>query len=337
MPLPHATIMRTPAPQTVDPRPALRQGASVATVRATTVALVQSEPVFADLSASLDKALAAIEDAATQGARLIVFGESWLAGYPFWVDAPRASVWDDPEVKAAYAQLRAQSPTIDGPEVGRLRALAKARGVAVTMGMHERVDSGPGNGTLYNALVTIDSSGAVAVHHRKLVPTHGERLVWGPGDAHGLHAADTVAGRVGGLICWEHWMPLARQAMHDSGEQLHVAQWPTVHDKHALVSRHYALEGRCFVLAVGSLLRWSALPSALRPKGVDLQAFVVRGGSCIAAPDGSWVTEPVYEAEKTILAELDLTSIDRESMALDVSGHYSRPDVLQLRVVRDRR
>jgi len=309
----------------------------MAPVRTTTVALVQAEPVFADLSSSLDKALSAVEDAAAEGAQLIAFGESWLAGYPFWVDLPRASAWDDPDVKAAFAELRAQSPTIDGPEVGRLCELAKARGVAVTIGMHERVDSGPGNGTLYNALVTIDATGAIVVHHRKLVPTHGERLVWGPGDGQGLHSADTVAGRVGGLICWEHWMPLARQAMHDSGEQIHVAQWPTVHEKHAMASRHYALEGRCFVLAVGSLLRWAALPATLRPDGVDPQAFAVRGGSCIAAPDGTWVVQPVYEAEKTILAELDLASIDRESMALDVSGHYSRPDVLRLQVVRERR
>jgi len=304
----------------------------------TKVALVQAEPAFLDAKASVDKAVVCVQEAAKRGAQLVAFGETWLPGYPFWIDvAPNAASWGDPEIKALYAHMRSQSPTIDGPEVTRLREIAADLGVAIVMGMQERVDHGPGRGTLYNALLTIADSGSLVVHHRKLVPTYGEKLVWGPGDADGLHAAETAAGRVGGLICWEHWMPLARQAMHDSGEQIHVAQWPTVSDPHQLASRHYAFEGRCFVLAVGSLLRMSALPEALRPEGADPEALALRGGSAIAAPDGTWLVEPVFDEERTIVAELDLSQIDRESMTLDVTGHYSRPDVLQLEVVRGRR
>ena len=304
----------------------------------TKVALVQAEPAFMDASASVDKAVQLVQDAAKQGARLMAFGETWLPGYPFWVDvSPKAALWGDPQIKELYAHMRAQSPTIDGPEIARLREVAGDFEVGIVMGVQERVDRGPGSGTLYNALVTIDGDGSIAVHHRKLVPTFGERLVWGPGDGDGLHAADTVAGRVGGLICWEHWMPLARQALHDSGEQIHVAQWPTVHDAHQLASRHYAFEGRCFVLAVGSLLRMSALPEALWPEGADGNDLALRGGSAVAAPDGTWLVEPVFDEERTIVVDLDLAQIDRESITLDVSGHYSRPDVLRLEVVRSRR
>ncbi len=303
----------------------------------TKVALVQAEPTLLDLDRSLETALNRIENAARQGAKFIAFGESWLPGYPFWIDVtPSAAAWDKPEIKAVHALLRSQSPTIDGPHVARLREAAADLGVAITMGMHERVDRGPGNGTLYNALITIDETGTLAVHHRKLVPTHGERLHWGPGDAQGLHSVDTVAGRVGGLICWEHWMPMARQALHDSGEQIHVAQWPTVNDRHRLASRHYAFEGRCFVLAVGSLLRAGALPKDLQPEGLDPDDWALRGGSCIAAPNGTWLVEPVFDREELIVAELDLTMIDRESMALDVSGHYGRRDVFRFDVVRER-
>ena len=131
------------------------------------------------------------------------------------------------------------------------------------MGVSERVDSGPGNGTLYNSLLTFDADGRLVNHHRKLVPTFTERLVWGQGGAEGLRSVDTAIGRIGGLVCWEHWMPLARQTLHVSGEWIHVAVWPTVHDMHQVASRHYAFEGRCFVLAAGQLMATSELPDDL--------------------------------------------------------------------------
>jgi predicted amidohydrolase len=202
------------------------------------------------------------------------------------------------------------------------------------MGVNERVDAGPGHGTLYNALLVFDADGRLLVHHRKLVPTHTERLVWGPGDAHGLRVAATAVGRVGGLVCWEHWMPLARQALHEQDELLHVAQWPTVKPMAQVASSHYAFEGRCFVLAVGGLLYRDALPPALADElvGVPEDGLLLRGGSAIAGPDGAWIAQPVFDREEVVVAELDPRRRDEEAMALDVTGHYARPDLLSLTV-----
>src|SRR5713226_1661230 len=204
--------------------------------------------------------------------------------------------------------------------------------IAIVIGASERVDAGPGNGTLYNSLLTISEDGQLRNHHRKLVPTYTERLVWGNGDGRGLEAVSTSAGRIGGLICWEHWMPLARMAMHNSGEHIHVAVWPTVHELHQLASRHYAFEGRCFVLAVGLMMPAEDLPRELRD-GVTLQPgegqWIERGGSAVIGPDSRYVLEPVFDREELLVSDLDLTEIDRELMTFDVSGHYARPDLFR--------
>ena len=176
---------------------------------------------------------------------------------------------------------------------------------------------------------TFSQEGELVTHHRKLMPTYTERIIWGQGDGSGLQApplsANLDSPRVGGLICWEHWMPLARMAMHQTGEAVHVAVWPTANEKAQLASRHYALEGRCFVLAAGLMMRTADLPAGL-PHQVQGE-WVERGGSAIIAPDGSYLVEPVYDREELLLANLDLAMIDRETMSLDVTGHYARPDV----------
>lgn len=147
--------------------------------------------------------------------------------------------------------------------------MARTNGVTLVMGVSERVTAGPGQGTLYNSILSYGPDGALLNHHRKLMPTYTERMVWGAGDAEGLRSVAMpvggVSARVGSLVCWEHWMPLARQALHESGEDIHVALWPTVHEMHQVASRQYAFEGRCFVLAAGSLMRASKLPSELEP------------------------------------------------------------------------
>src|SRR6266436_6353973 len=276
------------------------------------VAIVQAAPVFMNLEASLARAIAYIGEAAKKGAQLVVFGETWLPGYPAWLDyCPGAALWDHEPTKEVFGELRRNSLSIPGRE-------------------------GPGNGTLYNTLLTFGSDGVLLSHHRKLIPTYTERIVWGQGDGGGLKAVNTSVGRIGGLICWEHWMPLARQVLHDSGEHIHIAVWPTVHEMHQIASRHYAFEGRCFVLAAGLLMRARDLPAQL-PIASELSdkpdQLLLRGGSAITGPDGRYVVEPLFDEERIIFAELDLKAIDKERMTLDVTGHYRRPDLFDLRII----
>jgi predicted amidohydrolase len=254
-----------------------------------------------------------------------------------WLDVCRdAGLWDHAAVKTIHARMAANAVAIPGQAAESLGAIAREAGVVLIIGVVERVDSGPGRGTLYNAILTFGSDGRLLNHHRKLVPTYTERLVWGQGDADGLRAVDTPLGRIGALVCWEHWMPLARQAMHESGEDIHVALWPTAHEQLQLASRAYAFEGRCYVLAAGSLMRASALPPELDPHP-DLvktnDQWVMRGGSAVIGPDGKYVADPVYDEPRTLIADLDLDRLAGERMALDVTGHYARPDLLRLEVI----
>ncbi len=300
------------------------------------VAIVQAAPVFMNLAASLELAVKLIGEAAAKGAKLIVFGETWLPGYPAWLDyCPGAALWNHEPTKEVFAQLRANSVAVPSRELDVIAQVAKTHNVVVVIGINERVDAGSGNGTLYNSLLTINSDGSIANHRRKLIPTYTERMVWGQGDGANLKAVDTSVGRVGGLICWEHWMPLARQVLHDSGEHIHIAVWPTVHEMHQIASRHYAFEGRCFVLAAGLLMRVRDLPDQLAVPA-DLSDkpdhLLLRGGSTVVGPDGSYIVEPVFDEESIIVAELDMTAIDKERMTLDVSGHYQRADLFELKI-----
>ena len=303
------------------------------------VGIVQASPVFNDLPASLEKAVGLIREAAAQGAKLVAFGETWLAGYPAWLDhSPNAALWNHAPTKEVFAQMRRSSVVVGGEETEILESAARENNLTIIIGANERVEKGIGSGTLYNALLTFDETGKLVNHHRKLIPTFTERLVHGPGDGDGLNAADTGAGRIGGLICWEHWMPLARQAMHNAGEQIHVAVYPTVHEMHRIASRQYAFEGRCFVIAVGLIMKTADLPIELfNNVEVDENELILRGGSCIIAPDGSYIVEPIFDEEKIITAEIDLSMIDREAMTLDVSGHYQRDDVFNFTVNRQLR
>ena len=302
------------------------------------VAIIQHSPVFLDLEASVAKAIALTEKAAGRGAQVVTFGETWLPGYPAWLDyCSSVALWDHGPTKKVFARLRQNSVAVPGKETKVLAELAADHNLTLVIGVNERVESGPGNGTLYNSLLTFTAEGRLTNHHRKLIPTYTERLIWGQGDGGGLEAVATSAGRLGGLICWEHWMPLARQTLHNSGEDIHVAVWPTVHEMHQIASRHYAFEARCFVLAAGMVMRVKDLPNEL-PATAELankpDAFVLRGGSAIVGPNGKYIVEPVYEEEAIITADLDLEAIDREKMTLDVSGHYSRPDIFELRLRR---
>ena len=302
-----------------------------------TVAVVQAE-VAPDLAAALERTAAGVREARAAGASLVVFPETWIPGYPAWLDLCRdAALWDHGPAKAVFARMAAESVSVPGPAFDALAAIARDAAVTLVVCVSERVERGAGRGTLYNTLLTLGPDGRLLNHHRKLVPTYTERLVWGTGDAEGLRAVDTPAGRVGGLVCWEHWMPLARQALHESGEDIHVAVWPTAHEMHQVASRHYAFEGRCFVLAAGALMRASTLPPELEPHPERVTSpgqWVLRGGSAIIGPDGRYVVEPVYDEARVLVAELDLGRIREESMTLDVAGHYHRPELFEFRAVR---
>jgi len=297
------------------------------------VAIAQSAPVYLDKRGSLEKAFDLIQQAAKRDVQVVAFGETWLPGYPAWLDVcPGAALWENASAKDVFARLRCNSVTVPGEEVSALSEAARDLEITIVIGVNERVDAGAGNGTLYNSLLTISQDGRLRNHHRKLVPTYTERLVWGNGDGRGLEAVHTSAGRVGGLICWEHWMPLARMAMHNSGEHIHVAVWPTVHELHQLASRHYAFEGRCFVLAVGLMMPAEDLPRELH-SGITSQPhdgqWVESGGSAIIGPDSNYIVQPVFNREELIVADLDFKQIDREVMTFDVSGHYARPDLFR--------
>ncbi|WP_175651373.1 carbon-nitrogen hydrolase family protein [Pseudomonas sp. Marseille-P9899] len=310
--------------------------------REKTVAIVQMPAAVLDRVESLRRAADYIQTAARQGAQLVVFPETWLSCYPAWVFGMAG--WDDAQAKHWYARLLADSPVIGLPDdmdddLSMLREAARVNAVTVVMGMNER--SRHHGGSLYNSLVTIGPEGAILNVHRKLTPTHTERTVWANGDASGLRAVDTAVGRVGGLVCWEHWHPLARQALHAQDEQIHVAAWPDMPEMHHVAARSYAFEGRCFVLCAGQYLAADDVPAELLTayrrgvggKTLD-EGVLFSGGSGVIAPDGSWVTGPLFGEPGIVLATIDLAQIDAQHHDLDVAGHYLRPDVFELSVDR---
>ena len=295
------------------------------------VAAAQVAPAFLDLAGSVAIAERWIAEAGAAGVKLVVFPEAWLPGYPVWLDnAPAAAAWGSPDGKALYRRLFDNSPTLDCPEIAQICAAAKRAGVFVIMGMNEKDGR-----TLYNTLLYISEDGVITGKHRKLVPTYTERLIHGMGDGSTLTVVDSpTLGKVGGLVCWEHWMPLARQAMHGKHEVVHAAVWPTVSDLHQLGSRSYAFEGRTFVVAVGSVLRRAHLP----PPGTFALLDAMpgdqfqSGGSAVIGPDGSYLAGPAGDEEGLVIAEVDPARCTEELMTLDVSGHYARPDVFHLHV-----
>lgn len=296
-----------------------------------TVAVAQATPSVLDLAGSIEKACRWIEDAGRAGARLLAFPETWLPTYPLWCDAGSFGRWGDERAKKLQARLARNSLVIPSPELEKLSVACRRAKVGAVIGINER-----DGGTLYNGLVFLGDDGAFLGRRRKLVPTFGERLVWGYGDAAGLQSFGMAGAQVGGMICWEHWMPLPRQVLHASGEQIHVAAWPHGKEHHQIASRHYAFEGRCYVLAAAMFLRKSDLPSdfELAADFASEPEVLLDGGSSIVGPDGRYVVEPVYGKEQLLVAELDLDRVAEEKLTLDVAGHYNRPDLFELRVRR---
>jgi nitrilase len=300
-------------------------------------AAVQASPVFLDRDATVEKGVALIEEAGGNGAKLVAFPETWIPGYPGWIFG--AAGWEDPGSKRTFARLHRNAVEVPSAATDALCRAAREAGAHVVVGIHERETEFSG-GTLYNSLLFISDDGEILGVHRKLVPTHAERIVWGQGDGSTLHVFDTPVGRLGGLVCWEHWMPLARFAMHAKGEQIHIAAWPEVPEIHHLASRHYAFEGRCYVLCVGSYFTTRDVPAdfelaeAMGAMGeFEGEADeLLPGGSGVIGPDGSWIAGPVAGKETIVYGEVDLGRIAEEQQALDAAGHYNRPDVFALTV-----
>jgi predicted amidohydrolase len=291
------------------------------------VAAAQIAPVFLDLDVCIEKACAWITKAGEENVKILVFPETWLTGYPIWLDSsPEAALWGHPPTKEVFQRLVENSPEVPSPALTRLgEACAEAKLTAV-MGMHER----DGN-TLYNTMVYISEEGEILGKHRKLIPTYTERMVWGRGDGSTLTVVDTPVGRLGGLVCWEHWMPLARQAMHDKRELVHAAVWPSVGEAHLLASRAHAFEGRCFVVAAGSVLYRDDLPIGMPIlDAIPDDGPYQYGGSVVIGPSAEILAGPAGSDETLVIAEVDPAKAVQESMTLDVSGHYSRPDVFTL-------
>lgn len=302
-----------------------------------TVGIIQEGPVYLDLEKSMQKAEQLIKSATEKGAEMVVFGETWLSGYPAWLDhCPNVALWDDESMKAVFGRMYDNSITVPGPETQQIAQWAKVFNVIIGIGVNEVVNSGPGQGTIYNTFLLFSNDGEILVHHPKLMPTYTEKLLYGLGNGKGLHAGETDFGRIGGLICWEHWMPLSRQALHESGEHIHIALWPNVHELLQVASRSYAFEGRCYVIAVGQLMyardfpKEIDLPDHLKD---DPDTLILKGGSSIIGPDGKYLLEPCNNEEGLIIFEIpDLKKTIRERMSLDTSGHYNRRDVFDFKV-----
>lgn len=306
------------------------------------LAAAQLAPVFMDRDATISKVVAAIDEAGRHGAGIVGFGEALVPGYPMWIYG--AAGWDDPVTKRVFAQLQENSVEVPSRATQVLCDAAKRAGIVVVLGINER-DTKFSRGTLFNSLLFISAEGEIMGVRRKLMPTHAERLVWGQGDGSDIQVFDTPIGRVGGAICWEHWMPLGRFVMHAKGEQIHVAAWPEIPDMHHVASRHYAFEGRCFVICVGSYMTMDHVPATFELRSVLDAAGkfgedaddLLPGGSGIIGPDGNWIIGPVAGREEILYGDVDLASIGGEQLAFDPAGHYNRPDIFSVQVDERRR
>ncbi len=302
------------------------------------VGLAQIAPVWLNRESTTEKLLEWIETAATKGCRLVVFGEALLPGYPFWVERTDGARFNSSLQKSLYSHYVRQSVCIEDGGLGSVCALAKARSISIYLGCMERAADRGGH-SLYCSLVYIDAEGLVQSIHRKLMPTYEERLVWASGDGHGLRTHALGPFTVGGLNCWENWLPLARSALYGQGENLHVAVWPGNVNNTEDITRFIARESRSYVMSVAGLMRkediGDEIPHAeLLRESAD--AVMADGGSCIALPNGEWLLEPETNVESLRVVEIDHRRVLEERQNLDDSGHYSRPDVTRLMVNRKR-
>jgi nitrilase len=303
-----------------------------------TVGLAQIAPVWLDRRATLAKVNSYVEQAAGQSCGLVAFGEALVPGYPFWLERTDGARFNSALQKTIFAEYADQAVQPEAGHLDQIRATAARYHIAVYLGCVERAADRGGH-SLYCSLVFIDPQGEIGSIHRKLMPTYEERLVWAAGDGHGLRTHRLGPFHAGGLNCWENWMPLARAALYAQGEDLHVAVWPGGIHNTRDVTRFIALESRSYIASVSGLMRrediggssaWREMVAAASPE------FLANGGSCVAAPDGEWLVAPCGPEEKLIVATMDYRRVLEERQNFDPSGHYSRPDVTRLEVIRKR-
>jgi nitrilase len=294
-------------------------------------ACVQAEPVVLDRDATIERLAELTAEAAGNGAQLVVFPETFVAVYPSSVWARHFAGWADERAKGAFAAIARSAVSVPGTAADRLGEIAREHSVWLVTGVNEVDPERPG--TLYNTLLYHAPDGRLALHHRKLVPTNHERLVWGQGDGRGLRAIPTDIGRLGGLICWENYMPLARFSLYESGVEVYIASTADDGDSWQATLVHIAREARSFVVAPSHFQRASAYPDdfPLR-EALEGQDVIGRGGSAILGPDGAYLAGPLYDQEGILYAELDPARLFEERQRFDPAGHYHRPDVLRLRV-----
>jgi nitrilase len=301
------------------------------------IGLAQFAPVWLNRQKTLEKALGFAKDAANQGCGLVVLGgEACAPGYPYWLELTDGARFNAPIQKEVFAEYSNQAVQIERGDLQTACDLARESKLAIYLGIVEK-PAGRGE-SLYAALVFIDQNGEIKSVQRKLVPTYEERLVWGNGDGHGLRVHAVGAFTVGGLNCWENWNPLARAALYGQGEDFHVCVFPGgTHNVD--ITKFIAKESRSFVASVCCVMRKEDFPSDtvhLEKILENAPAVLSTGGTCLAAPDGEWLIEPLEAEEKLLVAEIDHQKVREERQNLDPAGHYSRPDVLQLKVNRER-
>ncbi len=302
------------------------------------IALAQIAPVWLNKTATIEKIIDYINKGGKEKADLIVFGEALLPGYPFWISLTNGADFNSTVQKEIHAHYIRNAVQIEAGDLNTICKAARENKIAIYLGTIERAQN-RGSHSLYCSLVYINKEGIIKSVHRKLQPTYEERLTWSPGDGNGLQVHSLKQFTLGGLNCWENWMPLSRTALYAMGENLHIAVWPGAYRNTIDLTRFIAEEGRSFSVGCSGLMRKEDFPKNTPHLELILDNapdILSDGGSCIAGPDGKWICEPIINKEVLIVEELDFNRVLEERQNFDIPGHYSRPDVTQLIVNRER-
>jgi nitrilase len=296
-------------------------------------AVVQAAPAFFDTPTSVDRVVAHTAEAASAGAELVVFPEAYVGGYPWGLAFGTAVGGRSDAGRRTWERYWRSAISVPGPETEHMAEAARSHGVHLAVGVVER-DSAHARGTLYCTLLFFGPEGGLLGKHRKLKPTAAERLIWGEGDGSTMPVIETPLGRLGGLICWENYMPLARMALYGKGVELYLAPTADARPRWQATLQHIALEGRCFVLGCNQYVTRAMYPSDLEiaEELAGWPEVLCRGGSAIYGPLGECLAGPLWDGEGVLHAELDHAALARAHFDFDVTGHYARPDVFRLEV-----